>query len=254
MSGGFDACLALVLVSEGGFSDDPADPGGATKFGISARALSGLRGHPVTRDEIAALTEADAGAIYRHAYWDALQGDALPVGVAYAVFDAAVNSGVRQAALWLQAALGVEADGVIGPKTCAAARSADPARLIGAVCDARLAALSRLATFSKFGRGWTNRVGRVWRDALAMTGPSAPEDPKTPERIPSMDTTQSLFASRTVWSNVIGFAAFILSLTGRDTGGFDAGHLTDSVMQLVTAGSFIASTVFRIISTKKVAL
>lgn len=69
-----------------------------------------------------------------------------------------------------------------------------------------------------------------------------------------MNDTQTFFASRTVWSNIIGLGALVLSMTGYPTVGFDAGQVTDAVMQIIAAGSFVASTVFRILSTRKIAL
>ena len=116
MSGGFEACLPLLLAHEGGFVEHPDDPGGATKFGITGRTLARFRGTKVTREAVMALTRDEAGEVYRTLYWDKIGGDHLPAGIDYAVFDAAVNSGVRQATLWLQRALGVTADGVIGQK------------------------------------------------------------------------------------------------------------------------------------------
>ncbi len=249
----FQTVLGLVFDSEGGYVDDPADPGGATHFGITLTTLSRVRGRVATKAELTALQQDEAAAIYRQKYWDTIRADDLPAGIDYAVFDAAVHSGPRQATLWLQAALKVKADGVIGPETLAAGAAADAACVIQACCDARLAMLRGLSTFNRFGRGWESRIERVRRDALGLTRKAAPSLLLQPQKGPSVDQTQSLLQSRTVWSNLIGFGALILSLTGHGAG-LDTGQLTDSIMQVVTAGSFIASTVFRILSTKKVAL
>jgi len=89
-------------------------------------------------------------------------------------FDAAVNSGPSRGAKWLQAALGVAADGVVGPKTLAAAGRADPAWAIRMACDLRLHFLLGLSTWPTFGKGWQRRVDNVQRHALAMaSGPPA---------------------------------------------------------------------------------
>jgi len=251
MKTNFERAIARLFESEGGYVDDPADRGGPTKYGITLPTLAEQRGRPVTKADLIALTCDEAAVVYRDLYWAKIQGDDLPSGVDYAVFDAAVHSGPRQAARWLQDALGVTTDGIIGPQTVAASTLAQADVLIDAVCNKRIAALRGLSTFSRFGRGWESRVNRVRRDALAFSSlPFSP--PQTRKDIP-MEQTQSIFQSRTIWSNVIGFAAFILSLTGHGVA-LDTGQLTDSVMQLITAGSFLASTVFRIISTKKVAL
>ena len=258
MKDNFNTLMGLVLQSEGGYVDDPSDPGGPTKFGITLATLGHSRGQPVAKADIAGLTQQEAFALYRQHYWDKISADALPSGVDYVVFDAAVNSGPKPAALWLQTTLKVRADGVVGPLTLAAVAAVDTPSLINFYCDKRLAFLQSLETFNRFGRGWQSRIERVRRDALALsrTGlaqQSAPPLSTEPKKEPPMDQTQSIFQSRTVWSNIIGFGAFILTLTGHGTG-LDTGQLTDSIMQLVTAGSFLASTVFRILSTKKVTL
>jgi Putative secretion activating protein len=70
--------------------------------------------------DIASLTQMEAKRIYRRDYWEFVSGDALPWPLSYFVFDAAVNQGVAPAIRMLQQALGVEADGIIGPQTLAA--------------------------------------------------------------------------------------------------------------------------------------
>lgn len=87
--GAFDRALAFVLAREGGYVNDPRDPGGETKYGISRRAYPQL--------DIKGLTHADAGAIYARDYWTPAGCDQLPAALAIAVFDTAVNSGVRYA-------------------------------------------------------------------------------------------------------------------------------------------------------------
>ena len=69
-----------------------------------------------------------------------------------------------------------------------------------------------------------------------------------------MNETQTVFASRTVWSNIIGLGALVLSVTGHNMVGIDGVQVTDAVMHIIAAGSFVASTVFRIVSTRKIAL
>lgn len=251
MSSRFDGCLPLLLAHEGGFTEHKDDPGGATKFGITGRTLAAFRGGKVTREAVTALTRQEAGEIYRVLYWDAINGDQLPCGIDYAVFDGAVNSGVRQATLWLQRALGVTADGVIGPVTLAAAHQADPETVIAAICDKRLIYLQRLKNWSVFGRGWSKRIADVRLRASQMAADRRSLTNDDQQEM-TMNTTQTLFASRTVWSNIIGLGALILSVTGHTMVGVDAAQLTDAVMQIIAAGSFVASTVFRIVSTRKI--
>lgn len=113
MGDAFERAVAIVLEREGGYVNDPRDPGGETKYGISKRAYPAL--------DIAALTVDDAKAIYRRDYWDACQCGQMPADVALLVFDCAVNQGVDTAKRLLQEAAGVTVDGAIGPKTIAAA-------------------------------------------------------------------------------------------------------------------------------------
>ncbi len=162
----FQACLAEVLKHEGGYVDDPRDPGGATNLGIAMATLAAWRGKPVTKQDVRDLSVAEAGAIYRARYWDQVRGDALPPGVDLVVFDAAVNSGPARSIQWLQAALGVPQDGAIGPVTLAAVRKVPPPHLVGELCSARMAFLRSLSTWQTFGRGWTARVDKVRAAAL----------------------------------------------------------------------------------------
>lgn len=165
----FAACVAEVLRHEGGFVDHPRDPGGCTNRGITLAALGAWRGGPCSRADVLALGEAEARAIYRVQYWNAMRGDDLPAGVDLAAFDAAVHSGPRRAALWLQRAAGAEPDGAIGPATLRAVRGANDRRaLVAGLCAARLAFLRTLDTWPDFGRGWSRRLAAVRTLALAM--------------------------------------------------------------------------------------
>lgn len=163
----FNRCLAEVLRLEGGFVNDPRDPGGATKFGVTRAVLGEARGHAVTADEVAALTQAEAADIYRQRYWAPVHGGDLPAGLDLMAFDMAVNMGPGTSARLLQTALGVEADGSIGKDTIAAANAHPAADVIRATCDQRRARYRSLAGFAAFGRGWLNRTDAV--EALALT-------------------------------------------------------------------------------------
>ena len=163
----FPNALALVLEHEGGFSNHPRDPGGATMRGVTQAvydAYRKVRGRGP--QSVRFITEAELEAIYKFQYWDKVQGDHLPTGLDYAVFDFAVNSGVSRASKYLQAVVGVKQDGVIGARTLAAID--DPKRVINALCDRRMSFLRNLGTFATFGRGWTSRVQGVRRHALEM--------------------------------------------------------------------------------------
>jgi len=178
----FDRCMAVTLRWEGGYVDHPRDPGGATNMGITHQTLADWRGRPVTKADVRALTEAEAKAIYKARYWDAVRGDDLPPGLDLVAFDGAVNSGPRRGAEWLQGALGVTVDGKIGPHTIAAAKASPPLRTINLALDLRLGFLKRLNTWNTFGAGWGNRVADIRAAALEMAAErlSAPAAPTTP--------------------------------------------------------------------------
>lgn len=169
MKQNFESALAAVLVHEGGYVNHPKDPGGATNKGVTWRTYNAWRKRQnLPERNVREITDREVAAIYRAQYWNAVRGDDLPSGVDYAVFDFAVNSGPARAAQFLQRIVGVTADGVIGELTVAAGRKADPAKVITALCDNRLAWLKRLKTWSTFGRGWERRVVEVKTAALAL--------------------------------------------------------------------------------------
>ncbi len=163
----FDAALARVLAHEGGYSNHPADPGGPTKYGITIADYRRYVKPGATAADVKAMPLEDAKAIYRARYWNALACDGLPEGVDYAVFDYGVNSGVARAAKVLRRKLALP-DNVADAEVSRAARQADAAKLIVAVCDERLAFLMSLKTWPVFGAGWSRRVAEVRADALAM--------------------------------------------------------------------------------------
>jgi len=168
MQSNWQPCFVLVLQNEGGYVDNPKDPGGATNLGCTKAVWEQYVGHSVTKDDIKALTPEDVEPLYRTRYWDAISGDDLPVGVDYAVFDFAVNSGPSRAAKALQAVLGVNADGKIGAGTLGALEAANPRDVVTSVCEARLAFLQSLATYDTFGKGWSKRVSEVERIAFNL--------------------------------------------------------------------------------------
>ena len=155
----FLIAVERVLADEGGDSTNPADDGGATRFGISARA------HPAV--EIATLTRDAAVKIYWEEWWLRFGFAQLPAAVAAKTFDLAVNMGAGNAIECLQRALRasgtcVTEDGAIGPATASAAARADPAALIAAM-RSEFAAHYRLVAAKQnrdqeFLKGWLNRA------------------------------------------------------------------------------------------------
>lgn len=165
----FSEALRRLLVHEGGYTNHPSDPGGPTNFGITLADYRKYVQPNAMAEDIRAMARADAEAIYRSKYWDALRCDDLPAGVDYAVFDYGVNSGVGRAGKVLRRVLGL-ADGtyIVSDGVIVALRGGDPARVVTAICEERLVFLKRLKTWPVFGRGWDRRVAEVRAAAMAM--------------------------------------------------------------------------------------
>ena len=168
MKDNFDAALKAILHHEGGYVNHPADPGGMTNLGVTKRVWEEWVGHEVDEKTMRNLTPEIVGPMYKVKYWDKIKGDDLPTGVDYVVFDAAVNSGPGRAAKWLQACVGVEPDGGIGPKTLAAVNAFDANQLIEDYAKRRLSFLIDLPTWNTFGKGWGRRVAEVQKTGLDM--------------------------------------------------------------------------------------
>jgi lysozyme family protein len=171
----FSRCLDVILRMEGGFVDNPKDPGGATSLGVTigvlGQHLGQHLGRPATVADVKALTPATVAPIYRTGYWDPVRADDLPAGLDLIVFDTAVNMGVGVARVMLQRAAGVVADGHLGPATLAAIAAAKPAVVIDAFAEARDRRYRALADFPTFGKGWLARVAKV--EALALADAAA---------------------------------------------------------------------------------
>jgi lysozyme family protein len=158
----FEEALEIVLRHEGGYSWHASDPGGETMRGITKRVAEAHGYHGAMRDIPMVLVQS----IYRKSYWNRVLGDELPWAVALVTFDAAVNSGVKRASEWLQRAVGVPIDGVIGQQTLRAVEEQDPHRIARDYSDIRLAYLKSLRTWQVFGRGWEGRVRETLKEAL----------------------------------------------------------------------------------------
>jgi len=169
MKKNFDQALALVLKSEGGWVHHASDPGGETNKGVTKRVWEAWIGRPCKPGEMKTLTNEQVAPLYRKNYWDAIFGDDLPAGVDYAVFDFAVNAGPQQAKKTIQRALGVNADGSIGPITLAAIKDADGSKLLRAFSAEKEKFYRGLPTFGTFGKGWMNRIAHVEADAKTLT-------------------------------------------------------------------------------------
>ncbi len=164
----FTRCVDMIFKHEGGFVEDPADPGGATNMGITQGTLAAWRGGPVSREDVQNLTREEAREIYRTQYWNALSCDALPTGIDLVVFDFGVNAGVSRSAKLLQRLVHVEPDGEVGPITVGAARAIDATHVINGFSDARMDHYRALSTWDRFRNGWTRRVADTREAALTM--------------------------------------------------------------------------------------
>lgn len=161
------AALAWIRKAEGGYASHPDDPGGETKFGISKAAYPEL--------DIGALTWEQATGIYARDYWYPANCDELPLMLAVAVFDGAVNHGRAQDGGWdavrfLQQAAGVYVDGLNGPVTQQAAHAADPEDLLVRYLGYRAQYYQDLIiedpALAAFYLGWMNRLFRLQRYCL----------------------------------------------------------------------------------------
>ncbi len=156
----FLTAFEKLLGHEGGYSNHPADPGGETMWGITKRVAvaNGYTG------DMRSMPVETARAIYKSLYWDAIQAENLPADVRYIVFDGAVNSGVAQAAKWLQRACGVKDDGVIGPQTIRAANALHSEGLKRKILAQRLRFMTGLPNWPAFGRGWARRIAELMEE------------------------------------------------------------------------------------------
>ena len=151
-----DEAFDKLLGHEGGYSNHPADPGGETMWGITARVARANGYSGPMKD----MPKPVAKEIYRKLYWNPVKADELPEYFRYAVFDAAVNSGVSQSVKWLQRAVDVVDDGKIGPMTLKAAKDASPLKAF-TMLGYRLDFMTSLPTWKDFGKGWARRIASL---------------------------------------------------------------------------------------------
>lgn len=175
----FQQCFAIVVGEEGGFGDDPRDSGNwtggavgvgqcnGTKFGISAAAFPTL--------DIRTLTLDAAEGIYQTRYWQPAGCDQVEPGIAFLLFDAAVNNGVSRAVMFVQEAVGVSADGVFGPQTLRAVQGAiasDRRHVYRCAIARRIKFMADLPSWPVFGGGWAMRLAGLAFNALNMSSAS----------------------------------------------------------------------------------
>lgn len=167
-----DYAMRFVLRCEGGYVNNPNDPGGATNKGVTQKVYNSWRerqGFPSRN--VRQLTDDEAQSIYYDNYWRPAHCDLLPHQLALVHFDTAVNMGIGRAIRLLQAALGCVADGDFGPKTRQAITACDPGAIVKRYIRERsdcyqslIGANPKLAVFRK---GWNNRLSALTREVEA---------------------------------------------------------------------------------------
>ncbi len=158
MNGNFEPALGFTLQYEGGWSDHPRDPGGATMKGVTIGVFRDFKGRAVTKTELRNISDADLRAIYRKGYWNAVNADALPGGYDACMFDFAVNSGPSRA---------LKYDKLV--------KATEPRARIKELCAKRASFFRSLSTFDVFGKGWMRRVVALEAFALRLAGAGAIE-------------------------------------------------------------------------------
>lgn len=158
-------CFETVVGVEGGFQNDERDRGNwtsgkvgcgqckGTKYGICAMSYPYL--------DICNLTLDEAKDIYRKDYWERCKCDFIPDALSLAVFDFAVNSGIKTAVKQLQLALGVTADSVFGNQTLCACNRLPTREVLDRYVENRLVYLHGLKSWKFYGNGWGTRVKHV---------------------------------------------------------------------------------------------
>ena len=161
-AGNFEVCLPITLKHEGGWSDHPADPGGATMKGVTLATYRSHFGAGKSKADLRAITTGELRHIYRIGYWTPVGAENMAAGVDLAVFDAAVNSGPGRAKQWYAKARQSGGDAVA---------------LVRRVCDVRMGFLQALRTWGTFGKGWTRRVADVRARGESMARKAAGQTP-----------------------------------------------------------------------------
>jgi lysozyme family protein len=169
MQNSFPQALKLVLASEGGNDDDPADHGGRTSRGITQKEYSAWRAEQgLAPKDVWTASDKEVKTIYHDEYWNPYC-DKLPIGIDYLYFDMAVNAGPYRATVLMQRALGVVDDGRVGPVTRQALTTADPIVLIDKYTQTKRDYYISLHQ-PKFTRGWLNRCDEVRNNAISLLG------------------------------------------------------------------------------------
>jgi lysozyme family protein len=148
-----EASISKTLTYEGGYTNDPRDPGGATNWGITIFDARLYWKHDASPADVKAMPKSVAIDIYRQKYWAKMGCDARPSGVDFVEFDFGVNSGVVRALNYRKA---------LDPQKLS------PVNYVKAYCAKRSSFLHCLRTFATFGKGWSRRVADVEATGVRM--------------------------------------------------------------------------------------
>jgi peptidoglycan hydrolase-like protein with peptidoglycan-binding domain len=158
----FSKSLEFTLPAEGGFVDNPLDPGGRTNKGIIQSVYDSYRrrkGLPL--NDVLNISDAEVDEIYANMYWRPAQCDLMVLPLAVVHFDTAVNFGVAGAIMFLQEALGVAADGIFGPRTMALFQTNNNIATANKIITGRIAyrhqRVAETPSQEIFLNGWLNR-------------------------------------------------------------------------------------------------
>ena len=168
MTENFKECLALVLKSEGGYVNNPADPGGMTNLGITKKSLEEWLGHDVDEKFMRNLTPEMAAPFYEQKYWRPCYGEVLPRGLDFLCFSFGVNAGSGRSVKLLQQSLGLVSDGIIGQRVMQKLRESNIADVIKSFSESRREYYKSLKNFPIFGKGWISRTDKEEQQALDM--------------------------------------------------------------------------------------
>lgn len=170
--------ISNVLLHEGGYTNDPKDPGGPTNWGITIADARMYWKPNATAADVKAMPKIVAISIYQQKYWAKIRADELRGGVDYALMDYGVNSGVGRAGKVLRRLMRLpDNTSAFSDELIRTAGGKDPHELVNAICDERMRFLRGLKTFDHFGKGWTRRVAEVRAYAITL----ANKDVKLPE-------------------------------------------------------------------------
>lgn len=224
----FQRALEHVLEMEGGYTDDPYDPGGPTNRGITLETLARFKGVAVSGanradliGELKSIPDESVRRIYRAFYWDKAHCLEMPAALAFMHFDTAVNHGVTGANRILQEAVGVDVDGEIGPNTRGAIMNLPIIELIRTYARIREGKYRDMSLFWRFGTGWLNRLGKTLAGAedIATSSGTAKKtaiQDKGSDMV-LQDTAQApkwWGRSMTIWGAIITATATVLPVIG----------------------------------------